>query len=151
MTSTELQKTTERTTLPSFLTGQRYGAELEQILLISFGAVLGANARYWIGDWASNHWGSSFPYGTLLINLSGSLIMGFFIAYFMQRLNLDPRWRLIIAVGFLGSYTTFSSYTLESVQLMSAGQLLSGLVNLFGSAILGGITMVIGLLLGKAF
>lgn len=150
MATTKLQENTEHLNFITLLTSWRLTAELEQVLLISFGAVLGANARYWIGDWAARQWGNSFPYGTLLINLSGSLIMGFFMAYFMGQLNLDPRWRLVIAVGFLGSYTTFSSYTLESINLITAGKLISGMVNLFGSATLGALALILGLIFGKA-
>lgn len=122
---------------------------MENFLLISAGAVLGANTRYWLGDWAAQKWGAGFPTGTLIINLTGSLLLGFFMTLATERFMLDPRWRLLFAVGFLGAYTTFSTYTFESFKLLSDGQWLPGLLNLFGSAILGVVAVGIGVTLGK--
>jgi CrcB protein len=126
------------------------GTNMEKFLFISAGAILGANARYWLGDWAAQKWGSSFPIGTMIINLTGSLLLGFFITLATERFMLDPRWRLLVAVGFLGAYTTFSTFTYESFNLIFKGQWLPGLVNLFGSTILGIIAVGIGVYLGKS-
>jgi len=122
---------------------------MEKFLLISAGAILGANARYWLGDWAAQKWGAAFPFGTLIINLSGSLLLGLFMTLATERLMLDPRWRLLFAVGFLGAYTTFSTYTYESFNLLFSGQWLPGLLNLLGSSVLGVIAVGIGVYLGK--
>jgi CrcB protein len=121
---------------------------MQRFLLISLGAVLGANLRYWVADWAARNWGSHFPLGTLLINLSGSFILGLFITLAMERSGLDGRWRMLVAVGFLGAYTTFSTYTYESVNLLAAGQWAMGLLYLLGSAILGGLAVLLGIWMG---
>lgn len=123
---------------------------METFLLISIGAILGANLRYWMGIWAAGRLGTAFPYGNFIINLTGSFILGFFMTLAMERLLLDPRWRILVAVGFLGSYTTFSSYTFESMSLMLDNQWLPGLFNLFGSAFLGGLAVFLGIILGRA-
>jgi CrcB protein len=123
---------------------------MENFLAISAGAILGANTRYWLGYWAAQKWGSSFPIGTMIINLTGSLLLGFFMTLATERFMLDPRWRVLIAVGFLGAYTTFSTYTYESFNLIFKGQWLPGLVNLFGSSILGILAVGIGVYLGKS-
>ncbi|MBN2116501.1 MAG: fluoride efflux transporter CrcB [Anaerolineales bacterium] len=123
---------------------------METFLLISLGAIVGANLRYWIGGWAADQFGSSFPYGNLIINLSGSLILGFFMTLAVDRFLLDPRLRILVAIGFLGSYTTFSSYTFESVSLIMNNQWLAGLFNLFGNAFLGGLAVVVGIILARA-
>ncbi len=121
-----------------------------KFFIISLGAVLGANARYWVADWAAQRFGASFPYGTLLINLSGSLVLGLFMAVFTSgRFLIDPNWRLLVAIGFLGSYTTFSTYTLESFNLIQSGQFWPGLFNLFGSSLLGGLAAAIGMTVGR--
>ena len=124
---------------------------VQTILWISLGAVLGANLRYWLGAWIAQRWGTQFPYATLLINLTGSFILGFFITLITDRLLVDPRWRIFFAVGFLGSYTTFSTYTYESIVLLMAGNWVLGLLNLFGSAFLGALAAILGVALGRLF
>lgn len=123
---------------------------MEKFLLISAGAILGANARYWLGSWAAQKWGTAFPVGTLLINLTGSLVLGFFMTLATERFLIDPRWRLLFAVGFLGAYTTFSTYTYESFNLFAKGQWLAGLLNLCGSTLLGVVAVGVGVVLGKS-
>jgi CrcB protein len=118
-------------------------------LIISLGALLGANARYWIGGWAAERFGAGFPYGNLIINLSGSFLLGLFMTLATERFIIDPRWRVLLAIGFLGSFTTFSSYTYESLELILFGQWKLGLLNLFGSAFLGGVAGLLGILLGR--
>lgn len=122
---------------------------MASFIIISLGAIAGANLRFWVGDVIARKFGASFPYGNLVINLSGSLLIGFFLTLVTGRFIVDPYWRLLVAVGFLGSYTTFSSYAFESVNLMLSGQIWLGLLNLFGSSILGAIAVVIGIYLGR--
>ncbi len=123
---------------------------MEKFLLISLGALLGANARYWISEWTARKIGAAFPYGTLIVNLTGSLLLGFFLTLATERLMLDPRWRLLLAVGFLGAYTTFSTYSYESFNLILKGQVALGIANLIGSALLGILAVGVGIYLAKA-
>jgi CrcB protein len=122
---------------------------MDKVLYISIGAILGANARYWLGDWAAQKWGTAFPYGTFIINLTGSLLLGFFITIATERFLIDPRLRILIAVGFFGAYTTFSTFAMESFNLLSNGQWLYGIFNLFGSTLLGVLAAALGVYLGK--
>jgi len=122
---------------------------MEKILWISIGAVLGANLRYWIGDWAAQRFGSGFPYGTMIINLTGSFLLGLIVSMSMENFIIDPRLRLLLTIGFLGSYTTFSTYAYESIALISQGQWGLGLFNLLGSSLLGALFAVLGIWLGK--
>jgi len=123
--------------------------ELDKVVWVSLGAVIGANARYFLGLWAAERFGTAFPYGTLIINLTGSLILGFFLTLATQRALVDPRYRLLIAVGFCGSYTTFSTYTYESINLMLSGSWWLGLLNLLGSTALGLSAVGLGIFLGR--
>ena len=122
---------------------------MDKVLWISIGAVLGANLRYWVGDWAAQRFGSSFPYGTLLINLTGSFLLGLIVSMSMENFIIDPRLRLLLTIGFLGSYTTFSTYAYESIAFISQGQWGLGLFNLLGSSLLGALCAVLGIWLGK--
>jgi CrcB protein len=123
--------------------------DMETFLLISLGAIFGANLRYWVGGWAANRFGTVFPYGTMIINLTGSFMLGLFMTLATERFLMDPRWRLIVALGFLGGYTTFSSYTYESMSLLLNGEIWLGLLDLFGSSIFGGLAVAAGILLGR--
>ena len=105
-------------------------------LWIALGAVVGASARYFLSTQIARHFSTTFPYGTLLINATGSLVLGFFLAYSTERVLLDPRWRLLVAIGFCGSYTTFSSYAFESFALMEQGQWLLTGANVMASNVL---------------
>jgi len=91
-------------------------------LWIALGAVIGASARYFISGYVARTFFSTFAYGTLIINITGSLVLGFFLILAGERVLLDPRWRLFIAIGFCGSYTTFSSYAFETFSYLEQGQ-----------------------------
>ena len=95
---------------------------MNDILVISIGAILGANARWIISRFAARILGPVYPYGTLFINVTGSFIVGFFMIWATERVLLDPRWRLLIVVGFCGAFTTFSSYAFETMAYFQQGQ-----------------------------
>lgn len=109
---------------------------LKDFLIISLGAIFGANFRYWLSRFAVREWGPDFPYGTLLINVIGSLIVGFFMIWTTERVLADPRWRLLVVIGFCGAFTTFSSYAFESMSLLERGQWALGCANVLGSNLL---------------
>jgi fluoride exporter len=98
---------------------------VQTFLLISLGAIVGANLRYLVGQLSARLFSSSLPFGTLVINVSGSLILGFFLMWTSERVLADPRWRLLIAVGFCGGFTTYSSYAYETFALFEQGQWLA--------------------------
>lgn len=105
-------------------------------LWIAVGAVAGASARYFLSGLIARNFSSIFPFGTLLINLTGSLLLGFFLIYSTERVLIDPRWRLAVAIGFCGSYTTFSSFAFESIALVAQGQWWLMAVNVVASNVL---------------
>lgn len=113
-------------------------------LAISIGAVLGANARYLVGGWVVDRLGAGFPYGTLLINVTGSFLIGIVLTVVTERV-LAPAWvRPTLAIGFLGSYTTFSTFSYETLALIGAGSLAAAAANVVASV--GG--ALIGVYLG---
>jgi len=95
---------------------------IKDILVISIGAIFGANARWVISRYLAKAINPFFPYGTLVINVSGSFIVGFFVIWATERTLLDPRWRLLIVVGFCGAFTTFSSFAFETMAYFEQGQ-----------------------------
>ncbi len=118
-------------------------------LAISLGAVVGANARYWMSRSAAHLLGPVFPYGTLAINVLGSFVLGFFMIWTMERVIVDPRWRLLVAVGFCGGFTTFSSYAFESLALMEQGQWLLMGANIVSNNLLSLAAALAGMALAR--
>ncbi|RLT34908.1 MAG: fluoride efflux transporter CrcB [Chloroflexi bacterium] len=110
---------------------------MKSILLIGLGAMLGANARYWLGVWAARHLGVAFPYATFFVNVTGSLALGFLVSLASQRVPVTPEVRLLIGVGFLGSYTTFSSFAVESLVLAHNSGNWHALLNIFANNLVG--------------
>jgi len=123
---------------------------VKDFLTISVAAVVGANLRYLLSRLAAREFGSIFPYGTLGINVIGSFIVGFFVIWTTERVLIDPRWRLLVVVGFCGSFTTFSSYAFESMAFFERGQWTLMLANIFGNNLLclGG--ALVGMALARA-
>jgi len=95
---------------------------VKDFLAISVAAILGANLRYVLSRVAVKEFGPVFPYGTLIINVLGSFIVGLFVTWTTERVMVDPRWRLLVVVGFCGSFTTFSSYAYEAMTFFEQGQ-----------------------------
>ena len=109
---------------------------VNEFLIISLGAIAGANARYFIGRYATKILGPEFPFGTMFINVTGSVIVGFFVIWATERVSLDPRWRLLVVVGFCGAFTTFSSYAFETMSFVDRGHWGLALANFVGSNLL---------------
>lgn len=125
---------------------QLKGSAVQTILCISLGAILGANARYILAQYITRASASVFPYATLVINCTGSFVLGFFLVWTTERVLADPRWRLFIAIGFCGSYTTFSSYAYETFALFEQGQWGASAINIIANNALS----LIGVLAGAA-
>ena len=120
---------------------------MKDFLAISLAAVAGADLRYLLSRLAAKQFGPVFPYGTLLINVVGSFIVGFSLIWTTQRALVDPRWRLLVVVGFCGSFTTFSSYAFETMAYFEQGQWSLMLANILTNnilclgAVLGGMAL----------
>jgi CrcB protein len=129
---------------------------LFQVGLVAFGSTIGGLLRWGVSVWAARLLGTAFPWGTFFINLSGSLFLGWFSTILADRLILgETSWlrpddlRLMIAVGFTGAYTTFSTFEYESHGLLRDGNGLAGMTYLFASVFLGLLAVRFGILLGR--
>ena len=133
----------------SYQNYERWGCILQTILWISLGAVLGANLRYFVAQQIAKLT-TAFPHGTLIINVTGSFVLGFFLIWTTDRVLVDPRWRLLVAVGFCGGYTTYSSYAFETFALFEQGQWLPAVLNILLSNVLCLIGVVLGAILARS-
>lgn len=121
---------------------------LRATLLVGLGGFVGANLRYWLGGWIAQKIGVEFPIETMLINISGSFLLGLFMMLALHY-TWSPEWRQAIAYGFLGSFTTYSTYEYESLHLLERGLWFKAGLNLFGSLALGLIAVALGVALGR--
>jgi CrcB protein len=120
---------------------------LQKYFLIAMGGALGSVARFWVGSTISGRIGARFPYGTFVVNLTACVVVGFALTFMGKRVDLSPAWRYLIPIGFIGAYSTFSTYEWETLStirsgafflaaLYAVGSLLCGLVAVWGGAIL---------------
>ncbi|MGA2217176.1 MAG: fluoride efflux transporter CrcB [Terracidiphilus sp.] len=110
---------------------------MQKYLLIAIGGALGSIARYWVGSTIAGRIGIKFPYGTLVVNLTACIIIGFSLTYLGRRADLNPAWRFIIPIGFIGAYSTFSTYEWETLSSIRSGAFILAAVYAVGSLILG--------------
>lgn len=122
---------------------------MAQFLYISIGAIIGANARFLISQWAAERLGAGFPYGTFFVNVTGCFIIGLFYGLGENRITITPELRLLFAIGFLGGFTTFSTFGYESAALLRSGDLILALLNIVGSNLLGLLAVIVGLTVAR--
>src|SRR4029077_13756608 len=130
--------------------GSRIGDTLRLLLIGTFGAI-GTLARYGLQGLVQIKMGSTFPYGTLLINLTGCFFLGLIGQILLNRVIVPPEWRMAIAVGFFGGYTTFSSFGWETAKMLEAGEWLWATVYVAASVVLGLLLSVAGIRLANRF
>lgn len=110
---------------------------MQKYLLIAAGGALGAIARYWVGSTIGGRMGSRFPYGTLVVNITACLIIGFSLTYLGKRVEINPAWRYFIPIGFIGAYSTFSTYEWETLSTLRSGAFALSALYAVGSLVLG--------------
>lgn len=110
---------------------------MQKYMLIAAGGALGSITRYWVGSTVSERMGIRFPYGTLLVNLTACILIGFSLTYLGKRADLSPAWRYLIPIGFIGTYSTFSTYEWETLSSMRSGAFFLAALYAFGSLVLG--------------
>ena len=110
---------------------------MQRYLLIAFGGALGSMARYWVGTTIAGRMGTKFPYGTFVINITACMIIGFSLTFLAKRADLNPAWRFLVPVGFIGAYSTFSTYEWETLSTIRTGAFLLAAFYAVSSLILG--------------
>jgi CrcB protein len=127
-----------------------FSVDWKSYLWISLGAIFGANFRYFISRIITRFSSTSFPYGTLFINVTGSLLLGFFLIWTTERVLADPRWRLLVAIGFCASYTTFSSYAFETMSYFEQGHWVLFATNILANNVLCLGAILVGAMIARA-
>ena len=122
---------------------------MKMILAIGLGGAFGALARHYMAAWISRLTGHGFPWGIMLVNILGSFLMGLLISYLSHHFNTSPELRAFIVVGLLGGFTTFSTFSLETVLLIERGQLVEAAGYVTGSVVLAVGGLFAGLWLGR--
>jgi CrcB protein len=118
-------------------------------LVVGLGGFLGAIARYSVGVWVDTFWRRDFPLATFLVNVSGCFILGFFLTLAAERMSITPMMRLFVATGFVGAYTTFSTFEYETQRLTTTGAFGWALVNVLTSVVAGYVAVQLGVAIGR--
>ena len=121
-----------------------------QVLAIAAGGALGAVLRFWMSNGVYALLGRGFPYGTLAVNVLGSLLMGFLFVLLIDKLSLGPNWRAALLIGLLGAFTTFSAFSIETLNLIEEGETMKTLLNTALSVVLCVGAAWVGVLAGRS-
>lgn len=121
---------------------------MQALVLVGTGAILGANARYLVSVWAATRWGNAFPWGTFGVNVSGSFALGLFLTLIKVRYGTQAGASLLVATGFIGSYTTFSTFAFETIVMARRRDHRPALANVVGSALFGLLAAAAGVWFG---
>ena len=122
---------------------------MSQLVAIAIGGAVGAVSRFWLSNGVYHVLGRDFPYGTLVVNVVGSLLMGLLYVMLIERTALGPEWRALILIGFLGSFTTFSTFSMETMSLIEAHAYLKAALNILISVVLCIMGTGLGMILAR--
>ena len=119
-------------------------------LMVGLGGCLGSILRFWLGSYIGGRLGSRFPYGTFVINVTGSFLIGMILTILAEKTQWSPNWRYLIPIGFIGGYTTFSTFEYETFRLVQDGQMVTAMLNVVGSVVIGFAGVWAGMVAGRS-
>jgi CrcB protein len=123
---------------------------LIKYLMVGVGGFLGSVLRFWLGSFIGGRLGARFPYGTFVINVTGSFLIGMIVTVLAAKAHWSPNWRYLILIGFIGGYTTFSTFEFETLRLAQDGQMLMAILNVTLSVVVGFVGVWAGAIAGRA-
>jgi CrcB protein len=118
--------------------------------MVGIGGFVGAIARYWLGSYIGGKMGTRFPYGTFVINISGSFFIGLILTLLAERTHWNPNLRYLIPIGFIGAYTTFSTFEYETLRTVQDGQIWIAFLNIRLSVVVGFAAVWAGVVAGRS-
>jgi fluoride exporter len=124
--------------------------DLIRYLMVGVGGFLGSVLRFWLGSFIGGRLGARFPYGTFVINVTGSFLIGMIVTVLATKAHWSPNWRYLIPIGFIGGYTTFSTFEFETLRLAQDGQMLMAILNVTLSVVVGFVGVWAGAVAGRA-
>jgi fluoride exporter len=124
--------------------------QLLKYLMVGFGGFVGAIARFWLGSYIGGKMGTRFPYGTFVINISGSFLIGLIVTLLEEKTHWSPNWIYLIPIGFIGAYTTFSTFEFETLRSVQGGQFMISFLNVTLSVVVGFAAVWAGVVAGRA-
>jgi len=125
--------------------------DVQKYFFIALGGALGSLTRFWVGSAVANRFGTRFPYGTFLVNMTACVIIGFSLTFLGRRTELNPAWRFLIPIGFVGAYSTFSTFEWETFSTLQTGSFLSAALYVVLSCFLGLVAVWCGVMVARSF
>ncbi len=122
---------------------------MTKILAIAVGGALGALSRYWVVGVVTSLYDRSFPFGTLVVNILGSLLIGVLYVLIIEKLDVAAEWHAILMVGFVGAFTTFSTFSLETLMLLQEGRIAAAMIYILSSVVVCLVAVFAGMLVTK--
>jgi CrcB protein len=122
---------------------------MQKMLFLAISSIAGGFARYYLAGWIYQKFGTNFPMGTLIINITACFIIGFFSAVIDEKFSLGPNGKILLMTGFCGAYSTFSTYMLETSNLVVDGEMMRAFLNIIVSIVLGFIALRLGVFIGE--
>jgi fluoride exporter len=123
---------------------------LLKYVVVGLGGCLGSILRFWLGSYIGGRLGTRFPYGTFVINVTGSFLIGMVLTILAEKTQWSPNWRYLIPIGFIGGYTTFSTFEYETLRLVEDGQMVTAMLNVVGSVVVGFAGVWAGMVAGRS-
>ena len=123
---------------------------MNKYLFVGLGGFLGAAARFWLEGYVSERLGTRFPYGTFIVNMTGSFLIGLAVTVLAERADWNVNWHYLISLGFIGAYTTFSTFEFETFQSFRDGELLFAFLNVLLSVGIGFVCVWLGVITGRS-